>query len=178
MYPIQVVLSQSASYLHQDDIRLFLRFTESPPIICPMYCQSNNWWRFRKILWPSRNIWTLQWKRDMHVLKINYLVPEFAPLVRMRFRSRWWELRWDLVPPFMGEQMVGHQMFFGTLGLGPMVPRDLGPWSTLGWSSWGSWSWNRSTTWNEKTNIEKCEPRTSLFMFIKNLLKFCSKKFC
>jgi hypothetical protein len=21
-----------------------------------MYCQSNNWWRFRKILWPSQNI--------------------------------------------------------------------------------------------------------------------------
>ena len=32
---------------------------ESPPIICPMYCQSNNWWRFRKILWPSQNMWTL-----------------------------------------------------------------------------------------------------------------------
>ena len=24
-----------------------------------MYCQSNNWWRFPKILWPSQNIWTL-----------------------------------------------------------------------------------------------------------------------
>ena len=24
-----------------------------------MYCQSNNWWRFCKILWPSQNIWTL-----------------------------------------------------------------------------------------------------------------------
>ena len=24
-----------------------------------MYYQSNNWWRFRKILWPSQNIWTL-----------------------------------------------------------------------------------------------------------------------
>ena len=23
-----------------------------------MYCQSNNWWRFHKILWPSQNIWT------------------------------------------------------------------------------------------------------------------------
>ena len=28
-------------------------------MICPKYCQSNNWWRFRKILWPSQNIWTL-----------------------------------------------------------------------------------------------------------------------
>ena len=34
-------------------------FTKSPPIICPMYCQSNNWWRFCRILWPSQNIWTL-----------------------------------------------------------------------------------------------------------------------
>ena len=25
-----------------------------------MYCQSNNWWRFRKILWPSQNIWNLK----------------------------------------------------------------------------------------------------------------------
>ena len=32
------------------------KFTKSPPIICPMYCQSNNWWRFPKILWPSQNI--------------------------------------------------------------------------------------------------------------------------
>ena len=25
-----------------------------------MYCQSNNWWRSRKITWPSQNIWTLK----------------------------------------------------------------------------------------------------------------------
>ena len=25
-----------------------------------MYCQSNNWWIFCKILWPSQNIWTLK----------------------------------------------------------------------------------------------------------------------
>ena len=31
-------------------------FAKHPPIICPMYCQSNNWWRFRKIVWPSQNI--------------------------------------------------------------------------------------------------------------------------
>ena len=34
-------------------------FGKSPPNICPMYCQSNNWWRFCQILWPSQNIWTL-----------------------------------------------------------------------------------------------------------------------
>ena len=27
-----------------------------------MYCQSNNWWRFRKILGPSQNIWTLKFQ--------------------------------------------------------------------------------------------------------------------
>ena len=32
---------------------------KSPPIICPMYCQSYNWWRSRKILWQSQNVWTL-----------------------------------------------------------------------------------------------------------------------
>ena len=28
-------------------------------VLCT-YCQSNDWWRFRKILWPSQNIWTLK----------------------------------------------------------------------------------------------------------------------
>ena len=27
-------------------------------VLC-IYCQSNNWWRFRRIVWPSQNIWTL-----------------------------------------------------------------------------------------------------------------------
>ena len=40
------------------------KFGKSPPIICPMYCQSNNWWRFRKILWPSQNIWTLAYQKS------------------------------------------------------------------------------------------------------------------
>ena len=31
-------------------------FAKSPPILCLMYCQSNNWWRFCKTLWPSQNI--------------------------------------------------------------------------------------------------------------------------
>ena len=35
-------------------------------VICK-YCQSNNWWRFRKILWPSRNIGTLT------ILILNWL---------------------------------------------------------------------------------------------------------
>ena len=36
-------------------------FLKSPPIICPMNYQSNNWWRFRKILRPSQKIWTLKY---------------------------------------------------------------------------------------------------------------------
>ena len=31
-----------------------------PPIIWLAVWRTNNWWRFRKILWPSQNIWTLQ----------------------------------------------------------------------------------------------------------------------
>ena len=45
-YPLKFIYSEKA--------------TKSPPIFCPMYYQSNNWWRFRKILWPSQNIWTLE----------------------------------------------------------------------------------------------------------------------
>ena len=32
------------------------KFAKSPQIICPIYCQSNNWWRFQKTLWPSQSI--------------------------------------------------------------------------------------------------------------------------
>ena len=30
--------------------------------------RTNNWWRFRKILWPSQNIWTLRDHPFLHVL--------------------------------------------------------------------------------------------------------------
>ena len=44
---------------------LYLKFiysekaTQFCEILCPMLCQSKVRWRFRKILWPSQNIWTL-----------------------------------------------------------------------------------------------------------------------
>ena len=37
-------------------------------LLGPVYCQSNNWWRFRKILWPSQNIWTLQSNKQLVLL--------------------------------------------------------------------------------------------------------------
>ena len=40
-------------------------------IICPMYCQSNNWWRFRKFLWPSQNICMIFNSRSEQFLKQN-----------------------------------------------------------------------------------------------------------
>ena len=46
--------------VHTYILRRPQNFVKSPPIICPMYCQSNNWWRYRKILLPSQNIWTLK----------------------------------------------------------------------------------------------------------------------
>ena len=49
-------------------------FAKSPPIICLIYCQSNNWWRFRKILWHFQNIWILWtivciWKKCLKMRK-------------------------------------------------------------------------------------------------------------
>ena len=49
-------------------LRRPLNFAKSSPYFCPIYvvpvkydmsCQSKVRWRFRKILWPSQNIWTL-----------------------------------------------------------------------------------------------------------------------
>ena len=42
----------------------FLKFiySEKAAKFCPMWCQSNWQWRFRKILRPSQNIWTLPCK--------------------------------------------------------------------------------------------------------------------
>ena len=48
LYIIYLIYSEKAT-----------NFTKSLPIICPMYCQSNNLRRFCKIWWPSENIWTL-----------------------------------------------------------------------------------------------------------------------
>ena len=55
-------LRDSFNICHFCKVQIFWEgqiLTKSPPLICPMYCQSNNWWRSRKILWPSQNIWTL-----------------------------------------------------------------------------------------------------------------------
>ena len=41
-----------------------------------MCCQSNNWWRFRRILWPSQNIWTLPSPRISR--------PSYGPRLRRR----------------------------------------------------------------------------------------------
>ena len=43
-----------------------------------IFCQSNLQWRFRKILWPSQNIWTL-----------NHSLLEFANIQHSQFRN-WW----------------------------------------------------------------------------------------
>ena len=66
------------SSLKQDDIYLVIfksgtalihilrrpqNLAKSPLIIWLAVHRTNNWWRFRKILWPSQNIWTLAPKR-------------------------------------------------------------------------------------------------------------------
>ena len=34
-------------------------FAKFPPYFCLQYIQTKGRWRFRKILWPSQNVWTL-----------------------------------------------------------------------------------------------------------------------
>ena len=46
-----------------------------------MYCQSNNWWRFRKILWPSQNIWTLRPKSYLKCLKSIYFAKKRSTML-------------------------------------------------------------------------------------------------
>ena len=51
-------------------------FAKSPPIICPMYCESKNWWGFRKFLWPSQNIWTL--KKNISIIFQMSIIMSFG----------------------------------------------------------------------------------------------------
>ena len=95
-----------------DSLRRPQNFAKSPPIISSIYCQSNNWWLFLKILWPSQNIWTS--------LKIKYSrLSRSDDPPELMFDNRtedtcdlggwcWWyeDLRWDwlegveaVVPP-------------------------------------------------------------------------------
>ena len=45
----------------------------NPTIICPINCQSNNWWRFLKILCPFQNIWTLVKLKIKNAEKLPFL---------------------------------------------------------------------------------------------------------
>ena len=42
-------------------------------VVCSTY-QSNLWWRFRKNLWPSQNIWTLKMARNSLIVHAQLLV--------------------------------------------------------------------------------------------------------
>ena len=65
------------------------KFGKSPPIICPMYCQSNDWWKFCKILWPSQNILILRvgkngactviWSLNLDLLLIDLTEKNLRP---------------------------------------------------------------------------------------------------
>ena len=64
-----------------------------------MYFQSNNWWRFRKILWPSQNIWTLSWhdftnsqKRLVFVLNLTTIRSDNKLFVNRKFVKPFTEL--------------------------------------------------------------------------------------
>ena len=50
-------------------------------VLCK-YCQSNNWWRFRKNLWPSQNIWTLSFNKK----KVG-IFESFDPIVSFQLSN-------------------------------------------------------------------------------------------
>ena len=60
-------------------------FAKSSPTICPIYCQSYNWWRFHKILWPSQKIWTLL--QHLNVL-CSKIMPNFCRFVSLSVFKR------------------------------------------------------------------------------------------
>ena len=49
------LVTKSSSYM----LRRPKKFTKSPTNIWLAVHRTNNWWRFRKIVWPSQTIWTL-----------------------------------------------------------------------------------------------------------------------
>ena len=53
-------------------------FAKSPPIIWLAVHKTNNWWRFRKILWPSQNIWTLIHIHTIFTFDFIHLFWEFV----------------------------------------------------------------------------------------------------
>ena len=46
-------------------------FMKSPSNIWLAVFRTNNWWRFRKILWPSQNIWILSNARTWYSTKLS-----------------------------------------------------------------------------------------------------------
>ena len=60
-YFIQILrCSQICRYIHKVHI-----FWEGHKILPNLHC-SFDWWRFRKILWPSQNIWALKVRNDFN----------------------------------------------------------------------------------------------------------------
>ena len=81
-----------------------------------MYCQSNNWWRFRKILWPSQNIWTLSdqdlsldpWHSGYSFLDQlkKFIIFLFYFSVQERF-DYWFENPYQCRPTQLGQSFQG-----------------------------------------------------------------------
>ena len=58
------------------------KFAKSSPYFWPQYIQSKVRWKFRKILWPSWNIWTIQSKVRWRFRKILWPSQNIRTLIR------------------------------------------------------------------------------------------------
>ena len=59
--------------------------------LCPMYCQSNNWWRF----WPSQNIWSLT--KTISCLQLRSQILQNAKInivMHWKFWRKYWSVQY------------------------------------------------------------------------------------
>ena len=65
---------------------------KSPPIIWLAVHWTNNWWKFWKILWPSQNIWTLNFEIHMRLQRgcsLNCFTHNMFFVAMSWFNDKW-----------------------------------------------------------------------------------------
>ena len=71
-------------------------FAKYPPVIWLAVHRTNNSWRFRKILWPSQNIWTLITKQN----EMNWQQDKIG-------LSKLHKILWNVPVNYNGQRLLG-----------------------------------------------------------------------
>ena len=90
------VQSDKIKFIYSEKATKFCKISTNYLIIWLAVHRTNNWWRFRKVLWPSQNIWTLT---VCHPFQYHSSTNIFLPIALSISRtaspyaeSRWLEL--------------------------------------------------------------------------------------